>query len=193
MKNKQAMRYILLIIISFISQRMFPQIKNVGIERTMEYTNYFIDNKPVYLINYKLRNVADEDYWIWFDNTNIENRTSKELIRKHFFSRDGDFILCQIALDFNIESYSPDLLSNFTKEIKPKSQFMISFYAKDVADTTIVRDYMKEHLVIIEKQKILRYIKNADSFNSKIFFSLDNMLILYEQLYSLVKSSIKDK
>lgn len=70
---------------------------------------------------------------------------------------------------------------------------MISFYAKDVADTTIVRDYMKEHLVIIEKQKILRYIKNADSFNSKIFFSLDNMLILYEQLYSLVKSSIKDK
>lgn len=119
-------------------------------------------------VDFQYSNISDSALVLWIEKNNSDSLTNYKLIRKHFFKRQGDFSFMQIIWDGNVDSFVPGLFDSFTKIIKPKELFTVSFIKRGKTSQNLTNS-LEKHIVIVKAADIkgLQIDNSIDIINYK--------------------------
>jgi hypothetical protein len=156
---------ILLGLISTLSS--YSQKEFVTIERNI--SEYYVDTLYIQ-IDFHYSSLSDSALVLWIEKDNVDSLSDAKRIRKHFFTRKGDWSLMQIIWDGNVSSFVPGLFDSFIKIIKPSEEFTVSILQKgEVENNTDLINSLERHIVIVKAVDIkgLQVDSSIDMFNYK--------------------------
>jgi hypothetical protein len=157
-----------LILLGFIATlSSYSQKEFVTIERNVN--EYYVDTLYTQIdINYS--SISDSALVLWIEKDNIDSLSDSKLIRKHFFTRKGDWSLMQMIWDGNVASFVPGLFDSFIKIIMPNEKFTVSILQKGkVENNTDLINSLERHIMIVKAVDIkgLQVDSSLDMFNYK--------------------------
>ena len=126
------------------------------------YYNNLVKQKQL-IVNYKLKNISDEDYLTWVSITPVEKKSDRELVYEFFKQRKGDFSWLQMMYEGLLETQIMNVGYSFIKNIHPNETF--SYYVCKIDKKSF---FYEDRIVIIQKKKVEQYLK--EKFDDKYFF-----------------------
>jgi hypothetical protein len=156
---------IMLGLISTLSS--YSQNELLTIERNV--SEYYVDT--LYMqIDFHYSSISDRALVLWIEKDNVDSLSDSKRIRKHFFTRKGDWSLMQLIWDGNVSSFVPGLFDSFIKIIKPNEKFTVSILQKGEVENKIdFINSLEKHIVIVKAADIkgLQVDSSIDMFNYK--------------------------
>jgi hypothetical protein len=147
------MRRLGLVLLGLISTSIsYSQKEFVTIERSVN--EYYVDTLYS-LIDFHYSNKSNSALVLWIEKDNRDSLSDSKLIKKHFFTRKGDWYLMQILWDGNVASFVPGLFDSFIKIIKPDEKFTVSILQEGgVENNTDLLKSLERHIVIVKAEDI---------------------------------------
>ena len=134
------------------------------------YYNNLVKQKQL-IVNYKLKNISDEDYLTWVSITPVEKKSDRELVYEFFKQRKGDFSWLQMMYEGLLETQIMNVGYSFIKNIHPNETF--SYYVCKIDKKSF---FYEDRIVIIQKKKVEQYLK--EKFDDKYFFQLPYIVLI---------------
>ncbi len=171
-------KIVLVLFGTLLAYSSYSQGNILQVERNV--SEYF--NDTLYSqIDFCYSNTSDRAYVLWIEKDNVDSLSNLKKIRKHFFTKKGDWSLMQMIWDGNVASFVPNLFDSFMKVIKPKEQFIVSILKKGkvARDSDMIKS-IEKHIVTVEASEIkgLQIDNSIDIFN----YSSECVTILAEWL-----------
>ena len=162
-------------------------IVNKNIDFKIDSSSYFIGNKKIVSLIYEIYNNDNEAVWLWIVKDEIEKISDSLKIRRHFFQKPegSDFSLYQIAMDRNVETFTPVLFDAFTKRILPKNHFTIQVITKGKITESIKKEvinYLDHHIIFYNENDMLKVIPSINEMGQAIFYKQDLITIYLDML-----------
>ena len=134
------------------------------------YYNNLVKQKQL-IVNYKLKNISDEDYLTWVSITPVEKKSDRELVYEFFKQRKGDFSWLQMMYEGLLETQIMNVGYSFIKNIHPNETF--SYYVCKIDKKSF---FYEDRIVIIQKKKVEQYLK--EKLDDKYFFQLPYIVLI---------------
>ena len=142
------------------------------------YYNNLVKQKQL-IVNYKLKNISDEDYLTWVSITPVEKKSDRELVYEFFKQRKGDFSWLQMMYEGLLETQIMNVGYSFIKNIHPNETF--SYYVCKIDKKSF---FYEDRIVIIQKKKVEQYLK--EKFDDKYFFQLPYIVLIDGKIESRI-------
>ena len=142
------------------------------------YYNNLVKQKQL-IVNYKLKNISDEDYLTWVSITPVEKKSDRELVYEFFKQRKGDFSWLQMMYEGLLETQIMNVGYSFIKNIHPNETF--SYYVCKIDKKSF---FYEDRIVIIQKKKVEQYLK--EKLDDKYFFQLPYIVLIDGKIESSI-------
>ncbi len=142
------MKRILLVLFGVLcASNSYSQNSKFQVE--INVSEYYVDTLYSQ-IDFCYSNTSEGALVLWIEKDNIDTLSIQGKIKKHFFTRKGDWSLMGIICDGNVGCFTPGLFDSFMKIIKPKEQFTVSIIKKGGVDIKSI----EKQIVIVNANEI---------------------------------------
>lgn len=155
------MKRILLILFGVLCvSKSYSQNNNFQLE--INISEYYVDTLYSQ-IDFCYSNTSEGALVLWIEKDNVDTLSTQGKIKKHFFTRKGDWSLMGIICDGNVACFTPGLFDSFMKVINPKEQFTVSIIKKGGVDIKSI----EKQIVIVHANEIrgLQIDRSIEMFN----------------------------
>ena len=173
MKRLELVLLVLILTLSLYSQKEFVKIDS-------RVSEYYVDTLYSQ-IDFRYSNISDGALVLWIEKDNVDSLSDSKRIRKHFFTRKGDWSLMQILWDGNVASFVPGLFDSFIKIINPDEIFTVSILQEgSVLNNTDLINSLARHIVIVKAADIKGL--QIDSSIDMFIFKPESVIIFADWL-----------
>jgi hypothetical protein len=168
-----------LVVLGLISTlSLYSQKELVKIDSRV--SEYYVDTLYSQ-IDFHYANISDGALILWIEKDNVDSLSDSQRIRKHFFTKKGDWSLMQILWDGNVASFVPGLFDSFIKIIKPDEKFTVSILQPgSISNDTDLINSLARHIVVIKASDIKGL--QIDSSIDMFIFKPENVIIIADWL-----------
>jgi len=155
------MKRILLILFGVLCvSKSYSQNNNFQLE--INISEYYVDTLYSQ-IDFCYSNTSEGALVLWIEKDNVDTLSTQGKIKKHFFTRKGDWSLMGIICDGNVACFTPGLFDSFMKVINPQEQFTVSIIKKGGVDIKLI----EKQIVIVHTNEIrgLQIDRSIEMFN----------------------------
>lgn len=174
---------LIFIAMALLSLNCFSQINRSDyIEIKRNILTYYINNKNVLLLTYKVYNRSKETIWLWIEKNDLSKMSDSIKIREYFYKKKNrsDTNFYQIAMDRNIEVFVPSIFDTFIKRIPSNNYFSIEVITKNSSSKITkqrIFNYLDNHVICLPEQSVTKEIPSLQVINPFVFFKEDFVIL----------------
>lgn len=168
------MTRILLVLFGMLCASISYSQNNFQVE--INVSEYYVDTLYSQ-IDFCYTNTSDGAFVLWIEKDNVDSLSTQGKIKKHVFTRNGDWSLMELIWDGSVASFTPGVFESFMKVIKPKEQFTVSIIKKGKVGAI---KSIEKQIVIVSATEIkgLQLDSSIEMFN----YSAKSVTLLAEWL-----------
>jgi hypothetical protein len=177
----------LLFTLSYCKQFNAQSIISNSITIEKSISSYLIDGTEIVSAFLTVSNNCSEPVLLWFEYVEPSEKNDSINIARQFFEKrnESDCSLLQIGMDYNIDSFTPDIFDGFIKRLLPKDTFYIQILlSRDFTDLTIheATKLLESSIVNYTQSYVFNFIPSIDNFNPIVFYNPD-VITLKEEFF----------
>lgn len=158
---------------------------SISIEKSI--SSYLIDGTEIASAFLTVSNNCSEPVLLWFEYVELSENNDSIIIARQFLEKknESDGSLLQIGMDYNIDSFTPDIFDGFIKRLLPKEKFYIQIlFSRDFTDLKIheATKLLESSIVNYTQSYVFNFIPSIDKMNPIVFYNPD-VITLQEEFF----------
>jgi hypothetical protein len=119
-----------------------------------------------------IKNTDNSPYVLWISDSNKTEKSDEILIKEFFLLKHGDFSFMNIIYEDIYNKIPIEIGKNFITTIEAGKEFRFILLTKDKMNETDIYKFYKEHVVLMPKEKLNRFL-----FPEKIYYPFDYIIL----------------